>query len=573
MTAIPDIFVELTGRLLIDSPLLNKGTAYTLQERRELGLLGFLPPQVETIADQVARCYKAFCTKPTGLEKHIYLRQLQDENETLFYRLLLEHIDEMMPIIYTPVVGQACQRFSEIYRRPRGLFISYPLRDEMDAIFANVRRNAEVIVVTDGERILGLGDQGAGGMGIPIGKLSLYTLCGGIDPARTLPILLDVGTNNQERLDDPRYVGWRHERIRGSAYDDFIEMFVQAVMRRFPDVLLQWEDFASANARPILERYRDRLCTFNDDIQGTAAVVAGTILAGVSATGGDLGDQRFVMLGAGSASVGIRTQLIQTMVRDGVSEDDASARFFVIDSTGLIHDGRSGLTPTKQSLARRGDFSGTISFADTVRHARPTVLIGATGRAGAFPESVIREMAAHVDRPIILPLSNPTSCAEATPRDLLDWTDGRALIATGSPFAPVEHGGRTHVIAQSNNSYIFPAIGLAVRAAGIRGVPDEMFLVAAAALKTMSPALENADASLLPALSDIRAVSRHIARAVATEAQRLGVADPTTPRELDRLIDRTMWIPEYPRVGMLPRQERRSVSGRPRQPRSGKDPA
>ena len=291
----PDVFVELTGRLLIDSPLLNKGTAFTLAERRELGLLGFLPPQVETIETQVARCHKAFCAKPTGLEKHIYLRQLQDENETLFYRLLLEYIDEMMPIIYTPVVGQACQRFSEIYRRPRGLFISYPQRDEMDAIFANVRRNAEVIVVTDGERILGLGDQGAGGMGIPIGKLSLYTLCGGIDPARTLPILLDVGTNNQERLDDPRYVGWRHERIRGSAYDDFIEMFVQAVMRRFPDVLLQWEDFASANARPILERYRDRLCTFNDDIQGTAAVVAGTILAGVSATGGNLVDQRFVM--------------------------------------------------------------------------------------------------------------------------------------------------------------------------------------------------------------------------------------------------------------------------------------
>ena len=545
--------MKLTGRLLIDSPLLNKGTAFTLQERRELGLLGFLPPQVETIEDQAARCHKAFCSKPTGLEKHIYLRQLQDENETLFYRLLLEHIGEMMPIIYTPVVGQACQRFSEIYRRPRVLFISYPQRDEMDAIFDNVRRNAEVIVVTDGERILGLGDQGAGGMGIPIGKLSLYTLCGGIDPARTLPILLDVGTNNQERLDDPCYVGWRHERIRGSAYDDFIEMFVQAVMRRFPDVLLQWEDFASANALPFLERYRDRLCTFNDDIQGTAAVVAGTILAGVSAIGGSLADQRFVMLGAGSASVGVRAQLIQTMMRDGVSELDASARFFVIDSKGLIHDGRSGLTPTKQGLAQRADFSGIVSLADTVRHAKPTVLIGATGQAGAFPESVIREMAAHVDRPIILPLSNPTSRAEATPSDLLDWTDGRALVATGSPFAPVEHGGRTHVIAQSNNSYIFPAIGLAVRAAGIRNVPDELFLVAATALKAMSPALEDANASLLPALSEIRAVSRHIARAVATEAQRLGVADPTTPQELDQLIDRTMWSPEYPRVGLLPR--------------------
>ncbi len=543
-----NVFVEVTGRSLIDSPLLNKGTAFTLEERRELGLLGLLPPQVETIGNQVARCHKAFCAKPTGIEKHIYLRQLQDQNETLFYRLLLEHIDEIMPVIYTPVVGQACQRFSEIYRRPRGLFISYPLRDEMDAIFANVRRNVEVIVVTDGERILGLGDQGAGGMAISIGKLALYTLCGGIDPARTLPILLDVGTNNQDRLDDPHYVGWRHERIRGSAYDDFIEMFVQAIMRRFPDVLVQWEDFASANAQPILDRYRDRLCTFNDDIQGTAAVVAGTILAGVSATGGNLRDQRFVMLGVGSAIVGIRTQLIQTMVRDGVSEDDAHARFFVVDRTGLIHDGRSGLHPTKQSVAQRGDFSGTLNLADTVRHARPTVLIGATGQAGAFSESAIREMAKHVDRPIILPLSNPTSRAEATPRDLLDWTDGRALIATGSPFAPVEHSGRTHIIAQSNNSYIFPAIGLAVRAAGIRGIRDEMFLVAAAALKELSPALEIADASLLPALSDIRAVSRHIAHAVATEAQRLGFADATTPQELNQLIDRTMWIPEYPRV-------------------------
>ncbi len=553
--ATPDtVSVERTGRALIDTPLLNKGTAFTLQERRELGVLGFLPPQVETIQDQVARCHKAFCAKPTDLEKHIYLRQLQDENETLFYRLLLEYIDEMMPIVYTPVVGQACQQFSHIYRRPRGLFISYPQRDEMETIFANVRRNVEVIVVTDGERILGLGDQGAGGMGISIGKLALYTLCGGIDPARTLPILLDVGTNNQERLDDPSYVGWRHKRVRGSEYDDFIELFVHAVMQRFPDVLLQWEDFASGNAQPILQRYRDRLCTFNDDIQGTAAVTTGTILAGVSGSGGKLSEQRFVLAGAGSAGVGIRAQLARTLMRDGMSEPDACSRFYVIDSKGLIHEGRSDLSPTKQRLVHRSqglsgwDVSGSITFADVIRNARPTVLIGVTGRAGTFTEPIIREMAAHTDRPIIFPLSNPTSQAEATPADLLKWTGGRALIATGSPFEPVQRNGKTHVIAQCNNSYVFPGIGLGVRASRASRVTDEMFMVAATALKEMSPALDDPTASLLPPLREIRAVSRHIARAVATEAQRDRVAEACSPQELEERLDRTMWKPEYRRM-------------------------
>ncbi len=551
----PDtVTVTLSGRMLIESPLLNKGTAFTLQERRELGVLGFLPPHVESIEDQVARCHRALVDKPTDILKHIYLRQLQDENETLYYRLLLEYINETMPIVYTPVVGQACQQFSHIYRRPRGLFISYPLRDEMEAIFANVHRDAQVIVVTDGERILGLGDQGAGGMGIPIGKLSLYTLCGGIDPARTLPILLDVGTNNQERLDDPCYVGWRHERIRGRVYDDFIELFVRAVERRFPSALLQWEDFASGNAKPILDRYRDRLCSFNDDIQGTAAVTTGTIQAAVSSSGGRLADQRFVLMGAGSAGVGIRAQLIATLVSSGMSEPDARRRFYVIDSKGLIHDGRSDLSPTKQSLVQRSewltdwDTSGPVSFALVVRNARPTVLVGVTGRAGTFTEPIIREMAAHTDRPIIFPLSNPTSRAEATPADLLDWTDGRAIIATGSPFDPVERAGRTHEIAQCNNSYIFPAMGLAVRAVEARRVTDEMFMVAAAALKETSPALEDPRASLLPPLRKIRAVSRHIARAVATEAQRDGVAEPCTPQELDERLDRTMWRPEYHRL-------------------------
>ncbi len=546
--------VELTGRMLIETPLLNKGTAFTLDERRELGLLGFLPPQVETIEDQVARCHRAFREKPTGIDKHIYLRQLQDENETLFYRLLQEYIQEMMPIVYTPIVGQACEQFSHIYRRPRGLFISYPQRDEMDTIFANVRRQVEVIVVTDGERILGLGDQGAGGMGIPIGKLSLYTLCGGIDPARTLPILLDAGTNNRERLDDPSYVGWRHERIRDSDYDDFIELFVQAVMKRFPGALLQWEDFASSNAQPLLDRYRDRLCSFNDDIQGTAAVTTGTVLAAVAAAGTRPADQRVVLVGAGSAGVGIRAQFIATLVRDGMDEADARSHFHVIDSKGLIHEGRDDLHPTKQELVQLSewisdwDVSGSITLQDVVRNARPTVLIGVTGHAGTFTEPVIREMAAHTDRPIIFPLSNPTSRAEATPADLLAWTDGRALIATGSPFEPVQYGGRTYHIAQCNNSYIFPAVGLAVRATNARRVTDEMFMVAADALKDRSPALADRGASLLPPLDEIRDVARHIARAVAIEAQRQGVADPSSADELEQRLDRTMWKAEYRRL-------------------------
>ncbi len=543
----------LRGRALVESPLDNKGTAFTEQERKNYGLLGLLPPHTETLDEQAERAYEAFCRKDSNIEKHIYLRQLQDENETLFYRLMLDHIREMMPIVYTPVVGEACENFSHIYRRPRGIFVSYPERDSMDEILANVSGDVDVIVVTDGERILGLGDQGAGGMGIPIGKLSLYTLCGGIHPARTLPILLDLGTNNQERLNDPLYIGWRHERIKGPEYDAFIEQFVQAVMRRFPDVLLQWEDFASVDAEPILERYRDQLCTFNDDIQGTAAVTAGTILAGVTAVGGELQDQRIVMLGAGSAGVGICSQLKRMMQRTGLSEEAAQQRFYILDRDGLLYDGRDDLTEYSRALAQPAanlsgwdcDLSGAISFADVVRNAKPTVLIGATGHAGAFPEEVIREMARHTEQPIILPLSNPTSRVEATPEQILQWTDGKALVATGSPFDPVEHAGRTHVIAQCNNSYIFPAMGLGILASGAKRVTDEMFAAAATALKDCSPALTDPTASLLPSLENVRDVGRHIALAVGAEAQRQGVAEQTTPEELQRRVEQTMWIPQY----------------------------
>ncbi|KAA0134525.1 NAD-dependent malic enzyme [Gimesia chilikensis] len=545
--------IQKRGHLLIEDPLLNKGTAFSEKERSQFGLVGLLPPHIDTLEEQVERSYEAFCDFQNDIDKHIFLRQLQDENETLYYRLLLEHITEMMPIVYTPVVGLACERFSHIYRRPRGIFISYPERDQMDEILENIERDIEVIVVTDGERILGLGDQGAGGMGIPIGKLSLYTLCGGIDPSKTLPILLDLGTNNEERLEDPRYVGWREHRIKGAEYDAFIDQFVQAVKKRFPDVLLQWEDFASVDAERILDKYRDDLCTFNDDIQGTAAVTTGTILAAIEAAGGKLTDQNIVMLGAGSAGVGICLQLKQAMLQSGLSEDEAKARFYVIDRDGLLHFGRTDLDELHQQLAQSTenlqgwdcDVSGAISFADVVRNAKPGVLVGATGQTGAFTEEIIREMASHEEHPVIFPLSNPTSRAEATPEDLLKWTDGKAVIATGSPFDPVEYNGVTHIIAQCNNSYIFPAMGLGIRASRARRVTDSMFMAAAFALKEASPALKDPTASLLPSLTIIRDVGRSIARAVAQAAIDAEVADSMTAEEIDQRIEETMWKPEY----------------------------
>lgn len=548
-----ELSIEKRGTLLVEDPLLNKGTAFTTEERIQHGLLGLLPPHVDTLEEQVERAYEAFCDFKEPINKHIYLRQLQDENETLFYRLMLGHITEMMPIVYTPIVGLACERFSHIYRRPRGIFISYPERDSMDAILENVERDIDVIVVTDGERILGLGDQGVGGMGIPIGKLSLYTLCGGVAPEKTLPIVLDLGTNNQERLDDPRYIGWRENRIKGEEYDKFIDQFVTAVKKRFPNVLLQWEDFASVDAERIIDRYRDDLCTFNDDIQGTAAVTTGTILAAIAAGGGELKDQNILMLGAGSAGVGICMQLKQTMMAEGMSEPEARSHFYVIDRDGLLHSGRTDLDELHQQLAQPSenlkswdcDTTGAVSFADVVRNGKPGVLIGATGQAGAFSEPIIREMASHVEHPVIFPLSNPTSRAEATPADLLKWTDGKAVIATGSPFDPVDHNGVTHTIAQCNNSYIFPAMGLGILASRSRRVTDAMFIAAAEALKETSPALQDRTASLLPSLTIIRDVSRKIAHAVALAAIADGVADSITEAEIDQRIEETMWHPEY----------------------------
>jgi len=543
------------GMDLLDSPSLNKGTAFTERERTTFGLHGLLPPHTETLDEQVGRAYEAFQKKDNDLERHIYLRALQDTNEVLFYKLLVNHIEEMTPIVYTPTVAQACEQFSHIYRRPRGLFISYPLRDSIPQLLRNrLNRDIDVIVVTDGERILGIGDQGAGGLGIPIGKLSLYTLIGGIRPERTLPIVLDVGTNNTERLNDPEYLGWRHERITGQDYLDFVDRFVQAVEHELPGTCLQWEDFSTPHARPILQRYRDQLLTFNDDIQGTAAVALGAVLGAVKVTGKSLKEQQIVMFGAGSAGIGVADGLRAAMKGEGLSDDQARSRFWVIDKGGLLHSGRKDLTSEQNTYAqpdirvsgwpRTSD--GHIGLADVIGKIEATVLIGLSTVGGAFSEPIVREMARKVERPIIFPLSNPTSKSEAKAEDLIRWTDGRALVASGSPFAPVTYHGRRIPIAQCNNVYIFPAMGLGVVASGARRVTEPMMLAAARALGANSPALKDPSASLLPPLTDIRRVAADIALAVGIEAQRNGVAPKLSEEELRRRVHERQWTPAYP---------------------------
>lgn len=546
---------HLRGQVLLETPALNKGTAFTLPERQALGLDGLLPPVVETIEEQSACAYKAYLRKPDNLERHIYLRQLQDTNEVLFYCLLLDHIEEMLPIVYTPVVAEACQEFSHIYRRPRGLIISYPLRDSIRNLLRNrPNKNVAVIVVTDGERILGIGDQGVGGLGIPIGKLSLYTLIGGVPPVQTLPIILDVGTNNQERLSDPEYLGWRHERITGDAYDDFIDRFVQAVKQELPEALLQWEDFANAHARPILDRYRDQLITFNDDIQGTAAVAVGAILSAVRVSGRQLSDQHIVMLGAGSAGTGVADFLRAALVEEGLSEAEARSRFWLIDIDGLLHSLRADLTGEQRIYAQPAErvanfprtlAGGRIGLADVIKQIDATILIGLSTQAGAFSEPSVREMARKCERPIILPLSNPTSKSEAVPEDLLRWTEGRALVATGSPFPNVNYKGREIRIAQCNNVYIFPAMGLAISATRAKRVTDAMFLAAAHALAKQSPAQSDPSAPLLPLLTGLRGATIEIAIAAAEQAQREGLAPAMSSESLRNAIVSSQWLPQY----------------------------
>ncbi len=554
------LYIPYAGYTLLELPLLNKGSAFTQEERSNFNLHGLLPHIIETIEEQSQRSYQQFCAFNDDINKHIYLRNIQDTNETLFYHLIENHLEEMMPVIYTPTVGEACQRFSDIYRRHRGIFISYPDRDFIEDILQNVNKNnVKVIVITDGERILGLGDQGIGGMGIPIGKLSLYTACCGISPAYTLPITIDVGTNNQQLLNDPIYMGWRQPRISGDEYYDFVDDVITAIKRRWPKALIQFEDFAQKNAMPLLEKYRDKICCFNDDIQGTAAVSVGSLLAASKAAGKQLKDQVVTFLGAGSAGCGIAEQIILQMVAEGLTDAEARARVFMVDRFGLITENQPNLLDFQRKLAQKAEvveqwanIDEVISLMDVVQNATPTVLIGVSGQPGLFTEQIIKTMAQHCERPIVMPLSNPTSRVEAVPADIVQWTEGRALIATGSPFAPVNYHGKLYHIAQCNNSYIFPGIGLGVVASGATRITENMLMASSRALADCSPLLQDPQADLLPSLGEIQSVSKVIAFDVAKAAIQDGVAVMINDELLKQKIEESFWHPEYRRYKRIP---------------------
>lgn len=545
--------VSLTGFNLINSPRLNKGTAFTDHERDIFALHGLLPPHVGTLEEQVHRRTLALDNQSTPFNKYSFLRDLQDLNETLFYALLLSDLEKMLPLVYTPTVGEACQRFSEVFRKPRGLYLSYPNQHRIEQILSHPRYDEiRCIVVSDGERILGLGDQGAGGMGIPIGKMALYTALGGIHPEHCLPIFLDVGTDNQDRLDSPIYIGWCHRRIRGAEYDAFIDTFVQAVKKRWPHVLLQWEDFAGANAARLLARYRNQLCTFNDDIQGTAAIAVATLVSAMLRARTALHNQTIAFFGFGSAGLGIASLLAQFMQDSGLSAEEAHSRFYAIDIDGLVIDDRPNLDPAVRPFARPAGqiaswrHSGdSITLHDVVRNAHPTVLIGVSGQAGAFTHEIIRDMAANTDRPIIFPLSNPTSRSETTPHDLIHWTEGRALIGTGSPFEPVSYAGNTIRIAQTNNAFIFPGLALGIIASRARYVTDSMVKAAATELIHHLPTQHDPNACLLPPVSSARELSRHIAAAVGKQALTEGLAQIPNHQTLIAEIDANFWQPAY----------------------------
>ncbi|KGT93049.1 malate dehydrogenase [Erwinia typographi] len=547
------LYTPYNGAVLLENPLLNKGLAFTEEERHAFNLNGLLPERVENIEEQTERAWKQFCHFKKDISRHIYLRNIQDTNETLFYNLLRKNIQQTLPIIYTPTVGEACEHFSEIYRRARGLFISWPNRHRIDEMLQSFTRNdIRVIVVTDGERILGLGDQGIGGMGIPIGKLSLYTACGGIHPASTLPIMLDVGTNNTHHMEDPLYMGWRHPRISNDEYLEFMDMFINAVKNRWPNVLLQFEDFAQKNATMLLTRYREQLCCFNDDIQGTAAVTAGTLLAASQAAGMRLSEQKLVFFGSGSAGCGIASKIMELMIAEGLSAEQARHNIFMIDRFGLLTDDMPNLLDFQKNLATSVESiadwnveSSNISLLEVVRNAHPSVLIGVSGQPGLFNEEVIKEMHLHCPRPVIMPLSNPTSRAEAQPRDLIEWTQGAALIATGSPFDPVFWQGKNYEIAQCNNAYIFPGLGLGVLAGKASRVTEVMLIAASQTLAAYSPLAKTGKGGLLPPVEMIETVSRAIAVAVARTAQHEGVAPAMSDEALSDSINNTWWTADY----------------------------
>lgn len=547
------LYTAYAGSALLETPLLNKGSAFTAEERLAFNLAGLLPPRYETIEEQVSRAYLQYKSFDTAINKHIYLRAIQDNNETLFYSLLQQHLEEMLPIVYTPTVGDACEQFSDIYRSARGLFISYQDRHQLDDVLRNAtKRKVKVIVVTDGERVLGLGDQGIGGMGISIGKLSLYTACGGISPAYTLPVMLDVGTNNEKLLNDPMYMGLRQKRVSQVEYDEFVDLFIQAVKRRWPEAIIQFEDFAQPNAMPLLQRYRDEICCFNDDIQGTAAVTVGTLLAACRSKNARLSEQKVVFVGAGSAGCGIAEQVISQMVAEGITEQQARGQIYMIDRFGLLTDTTPGLRDFQQALVQPAsaiaDWSYSSEFPslrDVMNCAKPGILIGVSGQPGLFTEAVVRAMKKGCDTPIIFPLSNPSRQVEATPEQVIKWTDGDVIIATGSPFKPVNYQGKSYAVAQCNNSYIFPGIGLGVLACKARIISDEMLRAASKTLADASPLANSGSGGLLPAFTELAALSKQIAFNVAKVAMQQGLALALDDELLQQKIEQNFWTPQY----------------------------
>lgn len=539
---------SLQSEKLLNHPIYNKGTAFTAEERDAFHLHGLLPFHVSTLEEQVIRRYQNFLAQKDPLAKYTFLSSLQDRNEVLFYRLVLDHISEMLPFIYTPTIGEVSLQFSALYQQHRGgVYLSYPLQDKIEEIIANLPQNElDVVVVTDGERILGLGDLGVGGMAIPQGKLSLYTLFGGIHPLRTLPILLDVGTNNQTLLQDPLYLGWRCPRISDNLYYDFIDRFVKSLKKRFPKVLLQWEDFSKKHAKPLLKKYQDIICSFNDDIQGTAAVTLSALLSAIQ--GALLSEQKIVVFGAGSTGLGISHLIVKAMQEEGCSEQRARENFYILDRQGLIHADLSNLDSEQKKFAR--DYqslqkwewdSSRISLLEVIKQAKPTVLIGVSTQAKAFTKEVITEMGKYVENPIVFPLSNPNSHSEATPEELIYWTKGRAIIATGSPFASIDYNNKQYTIAQCNNVYIFPGVGLGAIAAKIPKITDEMFIQAAYVLSKHSRFPD-----LFPPLKLLREVSREIALAVIATAENQELIAPMTTEIREKLVDQTIWFPSYP---------------------------
>ena len=538
------------GQQLIELPQYNKGTAFSREERIAEHLLGLLPYAEETLEDQVVRAYHAYVAKDNDLERHIYLRQLQDLNETLFYRLVIDYAAEMIPIIYTPTVGDACKYFSEIYRKPRGLFISYPDRYYIEEIFSNVTaKDVRIVVITDSESILGIGDQGVGGMGIPIGKLTLYSALGGIDPKVCLPILLDVGTNNEQLLNDPLYVGWQHERVRGAEYDDFVEQVLLTLHRRWPNVVVQFEDFGSGNATRLLETYIDLICCFNDDIQGTAAVTVGCLMSAVRMAGKELSTVKVVIAGAGSAGCGIARGFVKAVAALNKYENGNTDNVYLVDLKGLVRDELDKILPHQAAFVKTKkdleNWRGTFNLVDVIRNVKPDVLIGVTGQSGLFTHQIVDEMHSWTRNPIIFPLSNPTPNCEAAPIDLMRWTDGSALVATGSPYPSINYGGMNYEIAQCNNAYVFPGVGLGLVAVNSRRVTDEMFTKVAEVISKSVPDSAPRGASLLPHLGGIKSLSRDIAIAVAHISVANGLGTLPEGKTVEEMIDAITWEPNY----------------------------